>query len=40
LRFTVTGGTWTSAENTSFPDFLDTIEAGLRVGSDGELVPA
>lgn len=40
LRFTVTGGTWTSAESASFPDFLDAIEAGLRVGSEGELVPA
>jgi hypothetical protein len=40
LRFTVTGGTWTSAEGASFADFLDAIEAGLRVGSDGELVTA
>jgi diguanylate cyclase (GGDEF)-like protein len=40
VRFSVTGGIWNSSETTIFSDFLDTVEVGLRVGSDGDLVPA
>jgi PleD family two-component response regulator len=40
LRFSVTGGLWDYTEAISFPDFLDTVEAGLRVGAKGDLVTA
>jgi diguanylate cyclase (GGDEF)-like protein len=40
LRFSVTGGIWNCTETTTFPSFLDTVEAGLRVGPDGDLVSA
>ena len=40
LRFSVTSGTWNCSESMSFSEFLDAVEAGLRVRSDGVLVPA
>jgi diguanylate cyclase (GGDEF)-like protein len=40
VRFSVTGGTWNCSEPALFPDFLDGIEAGLRVGSASDLVSA
>jgi len=40
LRFSVNGGMWTSAESSGFPEFLDSIESGLRMSTDRVLVPA
>lgn len=40
VRFSVTGETWDSSGTHVFSDFLDSVESGLRVGSDGDLVPA
>ena len=34
LRFAVYGGVWTSEDKTTFPEFLDAVELGLRVQSD------
>jgi diguanylate cyclase (GGDEF)-like protein len=40
LRFSVNGGMWNYSEPTTFPELLDTIEAGLRVQTDNVLVSA
>jgi diguanylate cyclase len=40
LRFAVNGGMWNHSEPTTFPELLDTVEAGLRVPADNILVPA
>jgi diguanylate cyclase (GGDEF)-like protein len=34
LRFAVNGGMWTCEDRSTFPEFLDTIESGLRVNPD------
>jgi diguanylate cyclase (GGDEF)-like protein len=31
LRFTVNGGLWSCEDHAAFPEFLDTVEAGLRL---------
>jgi len=40
VRFSVTGEMWDSAATPTFSEFLDSVESGLRVSSDGDLVPA
>jgi GGDEF domain-containing protein len=40
LRFSVNGGMWNYSETTTFPELLDTIEAGLRAPADNVLVSA
>jgi two-component system, cell cycle response regulator len=40
LRFSVNGGMWNYRETTTFPELLDTIEAGLRAPADNVLVSA
>src|SRR5271154_1635562 len=40
LRFSVSGKTWHSSDTAIFPEFLDSVEAGLRVAANGDLVPA
>ena len=30
LRFAVHGGMWTYEDHAAFPEFLDTVESGLR----------
>jgi diguanylate cyclase len=40
LRFSVNGGMWNHAEPTTFPELLDTIEAGLREPAGNILVSA
>jgi diguanylate cyclase (GGDEF)-like protein len=40
LRFAVNGGMWNYSETTTFPELLDTIEAGLRAPADNVLVSA
>lgn len=34
LRFTVNDRLWSAAENITFPELLDTVEAGLRASAD------
>jgi diguanylate cyclase (GGDEF)-like protein len=38
LRFKVNGRMWLASENISFPELLDTVEAGLRQPADGAAV--
>jgi diguanylate cyclase len=40
VRFSITGETWDSSGNPVFSELLDSVESGLRVGSDGDLIPA
>jgi diguanylate cyclase (GGDEF)-like protein len=40
VRFSVTGETWDSSGTPVFSELLDSVESGLRVGSEGDLVPA
>jgi diguanylate cyclase (GGDEF)-like protein len=40
FRFSVAGGVWNSVDTAVFPEFLDSVEAGLRVAANGDLAPA
>jgi diguanylate cyclase (GGDEF)-like protein len=40
LRFVVNGGLWTYEDHAAFPEFLDTVESGLRVGPEPAQVHA
>jgi two-component system, cell cycle response regulator len=40
LKFAVNGGMWNYSEPTTFPELLDTVEAGLREPADKILVSA
>jgi diguanylate cyclase (GGDEF)-like protein len=40
LRFSVNGGVWNYTDPTTFPELLDTIEAGLREPAGNILVSA
>ncbi|HME11968.1 MAG TPA: diguanylate cyclase [Candidatus Acidoferrum sp.] len=40
LRFAVQGGLWTSEDAAAFPEFLDSVEVGLRATSEPAQVPS